>query len=88
MKYGTFSDDLDQLISRVDDEMEDIRIRLKDKASELTAYHALRHEYETTMDNLSKIIQQFQNQPRQGNIKVNPFSLVGRIHNYSVGFNN
>lgn len=70
-KYGTFSDDFDQLIARVEDEMEEIRVRSKDKAAELSDYHVLRHEYETSMDNLSKMIQQLQNRTRQGNVKVN-----------------
>lgn len=71
-KYGSFSDDFDQLISRVDDEMDEIKIPTKEKATELNHYHVLGNEYETSMKNLSKIFQHLQSRTRQSNVKVNP----------------
>lgn len=51
--------------------MDEIKVRSKEKATELNDYHVLRNEYEHSMENLSKIIQQLQTRSRQSNVKVN-----------------
>lgn len=55
--YGTISDDLEKMITRVIEDMTDVRARFNEKESELSAYNAIRDEYENMLNNISKIIQ-------------------------------
>jgi len=59
------------MISRVYEDMEDIKGRFNEKSSELNDYNVLTNEYENSMENLSKIIQVIQTKTRQTNAKLN-----------------
>lgn len=71
-EYGNLSDDLDKLISRTHEEMEEVRVRLNEKSTELKDFHALRQEYEKLMDNIAKAIQNIETRIRQANNKFTP----------------
>lgn len=45
------------MISRVVEDMADVRARFNEKESELNAYNVIRDEYENMLNNISKIIQ-------------------------------
>jgi hypothetical protein len=65
------SDDLDKMIIRVYEDMEDIKTRLNEKSTELNDCSVLRNEYENCIENLSKIIQVIETKSRQANAKLN-----------------
>ena len=56
-EYGNTSDDLDKMIARVVEDMAEVRARLHEKGSELNAYNVVREEYESTIENILKIIE-------------------------------
>lgn len=45
------------MITRVVEDIADVRARFNEKESELTAYNVIRDEYENILNNISKIIQ-------------------------------
>jgi hypothetical protein len=59
------------MISRIYEDMEEMKTRLNEKSSELNDYNVLRDEYESCLDNLSKIIQVIETKTRQTNVKLN-----------------
>jgi hypothetical protein len=59
------------MISRVYEDMEDIKARFNEKSSELNDYNVLRDEYENCMENLLKMIQIIETKTRQTNAKLN-----------------
>ena len=68
--------------------MDEVKVRSKEKAAELNDYHVLRNEYEHSMENLSKVIQQLQSRSRQGHVKVVHSSIETRHFGFIVaGFN-
>ncbi|CAF4315796.1 unnamed protein product [Rotaria sp. Silwood2] len=73
--YGNLSDDLDKIIIRVYEDMDDIKVRFNEKTSELNDYNILRDEYENCIDNISKISQIIEAKTRKTNVKLNLDSL-------------
>ncbi|UJR08743.1 hypothetical protein I4U23_013000 [Adineta vaga] len=69
-EFGNFSDDLDKMISRVFEDMEDMKGRLNDKSAELHDFQSLRDDYEKSMDNIAKNIQNIETKIRQSNTKL------------------
>jgi hypothetical protein len=63
--YGNLSDDLDKTITGAFEGLEDMKVRLIEKASELNDYNILRDEYENCIDNISKMTQLFETKTRQ-----------------------
>ncbi|CAF3725966.1 unnamed protein product [Adineta steineri] len=63
--FRNLSDDLDKMISRVYEDMEDMKVRLNEKLSELNDFNILRNDYETCIDNISKNIQTVETKIRQ-----------------------
>ena len=59
------------MIIRVYEDMEDMKTRLNEKATELNDCNILRNEYENCLENLSKIIQVIETKTRQANAKLN-----------------
>jgi ppGpp synthetase/RelA/SpoT-type nucleotidyltranferase len=59
------------MISRVYEDMEDIKSRLNEKLSELNEYNVLKDEYESLVENLSKLLQIVETKIRQRNAKLN-----------------
>lgn len=59
------------MVSRVYEDMEDIKARFNEKSSELNDYNVLKDEYESSMESLSKMIQAIQTKTRQTNAKLN-----------------
>jgi ppGpp synthetase/RelA/SpoT-type nucleotidyltranferase len=51
--------------------MEDIKSRLNEKLSELNEYNVLKDEYESLVENLSKLLQIVETKIRQRNAKLN-----------------
>jgi hypothetical protein len=64
-EYGNLSDDLDKTITGAFEGLEDMKVRLIEKASELNDYNILRDEYENCIDNISKMTQLFETKTRQ-----------------------
>ncbi|CAF1053347.1 unnamed protein product [Adineta ricciae] len=67
-EFGNLSDDLDKTISRVYEDMEDMKVRMNDKYAELHDFNNIRNDYEKTMDTISKNID---TKTRQANAKLN-----------------
>jgi hypothetical protein len=59
------------MINRVYEDTEDIKARFNEKASEFNDFNILRNEYESCIENLTKIIQHIENKTRQTNAKLN-----------------
>ncbi|CAF5044363.1 unnamed protein product, partial [Rotaria sp. Silwood1] len=55
--HGNISDDLDKIITRVIEDMTEVRARFNEKESELNAYNIIRDEYENIIEHTLKIIQ-------------------------------
>ncbi|CAF4349220.1 unnamed protein product, partial [Adineta steineri] len=55
--YGNISDDLDKMITRVTEDMTELRSRLDEKQIEIQVYNTTRDEYENIIENITKIIQ-------------------------------
>ena len=55
--YGNLSDNLDTIIVRVNDDMENIKVRLTEKTSELNQFHLLQNEYDDCIETILKVSQ-------------------------------
>ncbi|CAF1425562.1 unnamed protein product [Rotaria sordida] len=69
--YGNLSDDLDKIIIRVYEDMDDMKVRFNEKLSELNDYNILRNEYENCIENILKISQIIETKTRKTNVKLN-----------------
>ncbi|CAF4141502.1 unnamed protein product, partial [Rotaria sordida] len=63
--YGNISDDLDKMITRIIEDMAEVRARFNEKETELNAFNIIRDEYENLMENLLKIIQIIETKTQQ-----------------------
>jgi hypothetical protein len=59
------------MISRVYEDMEDMKGRFNEKSSEFNDYNVLKNEYDNSLENLSRIIQIIETKTRQTNAKLN-----------------
>ena len=55
--HGNFSDDLEKIIGRIQEDVADVRVRLEEKQSEIYAYNIVRDEYDNLSENLLTTIQ-------------------------------
>lgn len=63
--YGNISDDLDKMIIRVFEDMTEVRSRLDEKQLELETYTTTRNEYDTIVEDITKIIQSIETKAKQ-----------------------
>ena len=56
-EHGHVSEDLDKMITRVIEDMAEVRARLEEKEVELHAYNVTRDEFENIMENVLTTIQ-------------------------------
>ena len=88
--YGTISDDLEKMITRVVEDNADVRARFNEKEAELNAYNAIRDEYENMLNNISKTIQMIETRIQQSHgidlrenldlLKVRSNSIMIEMH--------
>ncbi|CAM4803210.1 unnamed protein product [Rotaria magnacalcarata] len=63
--FGNPTDDLDKMVTRVLEDMTEIKIRFDEKESELNAYNVIRDEYENMMETILRIIQIIETKTQQ-----------------------
>ncbi|CAF3855305.1 unnamed protein product, partial [Adineta steineri] len=63
--HGNISDDLDKMITRVTEDMTELRSRLDEKQIEIQVYNTTRDEYENIIENITKIIQTIETKSQQ-----------------------
>lgn len=64
-EYGNISEDLDKMITRIIEDMNEVRARFNEKELELNAYNKIRDEYESIMQNITKIIELIETKTQQ-----------------------
>lgn len=78
--YGNLSDDLDRLIARVYEDMEEIKVRFSEKATEITEHNLLREEYETCIEDIARISLAIESKSQKPTSKLNLESLKVKIN--------
>ncbi|CAF3475042.1 unnamed protein product [Rotaria socialis] len=63
--FGSPTDDLDKMVTRVLEDMTEIKIRFDEKESELNAYNVIRDEYENMMETILRILQIIETKTQQ-----------------------
>ncbi|CAF4683847.1 unnamed protein product, partial [Rotaria magnacalcarata] len=54
--YGNLSDDLEKIVIRVYEEIDDIKLRINEKKTQLNDLNLLRDEYESSIENITKVL--------------------------------
>ncbi len=78
------SDDLDKMLTRIDEDMEEMKCRLHEKSSELNDFNVQQDEYENCIENISKTIQIIETKIRQLNMKLT-FDLL-KVNKIKIQF--
>ncbi|CAM2712242.1 unnamed protein product [Rotaria socialis] len=69
--YGNISDDLEKIIIRVYEEIDDIKLRINEKKAQLNDLNLLRDEYESSIENITKVLLVIEAKTQKTNIALN-----------------
>ncbi|MCC7159914.1 MAG: hypothetical protein IT281_10315 [Ignavibacteria bacterium] len=69
--YGNLTDDLEKIIIRVYEEIDDIKLRFNEKKAQLNDLNLLRDEYESSIENITKVLLIIEAKTQKTNIVLN-----------------